>query len=163
MSEAESPQRPTLAEKINYLFATVHPAGRGEFSNAEVERAVAADGGTGLSAAYLSQLRHGVKANPSMRMLEALARFFRVSPAYFFGDELSQKIVAELDVLAEIRDSDVRSVALRASGLSETSLDSIRAMLDHARRLERLPAHQRQQAARKSMQQPPSPPSPPPA
>lgn len=146
MSEAESPQRPTLAEKINYLFATIRPAGRGEYSNAEVARAVEAAGGSGVSAAYLSQLRHGVKTNPSMRMLEALARFFKVSPAYFFDDELSQKIVAELGVLAEIRDSDVRSVALRASGLSETSLDSIRAMLDHARRLEGLPERQRPQS-----------------
>ncbi|MGW9067921.1 hypothetical protein ACWGQT_00515 [Streptomyces yangpuensis] len=38
-----------------------------------------------LNRAYLSLLVHGHKTNPTMTMLDYLARFFGVSPAYFFG------------------------------------------------------------------------------
>ena len=39
-----------------------------------------------------------------------------------------------------MRDDGVRAIALRASGLSETSLNAVRALLDNARQLEGLPA-----------------------
>jgi transcriptional regulator with XRE-family HTH domain len=40
-----------------------------------------------FSSAYLWQLRTGAKDNPTIRHIEALARFFEVSPAHFFDDE----------------------------------------------------------------------------
>lgn len=109
----------TLAEKINRLFATVHPPDRGPYSNAEVEQALRARGGATISANYLYLLRTGRKDNPTKRNLEALASFFGVDPAYFFDAEVGKATYADLELLAALRDNaDVRQLALRAFDLS---------------------------------------------
>lgn len=107
---------PTLAEKINRLFETVHPPERGPYSNAEVEGALAQrKGGPKISATYLYQLRSGRKDNPTRRNLEALVSFFGVDPAYFFDDDAGRATFADLELLAALRGSaDVRQLALRA-------------------------------------------------
>jgi len=128
----------SLAQKIDYLFRTVHPSGRGEYSNAEVAAALQSAGGPTISATYVWMLRTGKRDNPTMKHLEALASFFQVPPAYFFDDEASSRISEELATLAAMRDAGVRSIALRANGLSPQVLSSIRGMLDHARALEGL-------------------------
>src|SRR3989442_226310 len=71
-----------------------------EYTYREVASAVSAENGTTLSPSYVWQLRTGVKDNPSMRHIEALARFFAVRPSYFFDDEL-----------ADVPDSEVRLLA----------------------------------------------------
>jgi len=135
---AEQPPAPTLAEKLNRLFRTVHPRGRPEYSSEEVAEAVRARGGPTISATYIWQLRKGLRDNPTKKHLEALADFFGVSPAYFFDDEVAARIEAELDLLAALRDAPVRQVALRASGLSPQSLRAIAEMIDRVRELEGL-------------------------
>lgn len=107
---------PTLAEKINRLFETVHPPERGPYSNAEVERALTQrKGGPTISANYLYQLRNGRKDNPTKRNLEALVSFFGVDPAYFFDEDLGRATFTDLELLAALRSSaDVRQLALRA-------------------------------------------------
>ncbi len=130
---------PTLAQKLDRLFATVHPAGRGPYSNAEVAAALQREGGPTVSATYLWQLRKGLRDNPTKGHLEALARFFGVNPGYFFDDTSAEDIDAQLAVLAAVRDAGVRAIALRSAGLSETSLAAIRTMVESARQLERLP------------------------
>ena len=52
--------------------------------------AVSWQDGITFSSAYLWQLRIGAKDNPTMRHLQALARFFQFSPSYFFDDELPE-------------------------------------------------------------------------
>ena len=114
-----TPGHLTLADKINRLFATVHPSGRGPYSNTEVEQALRARGGATISANYLYLLRTGRKDNPTKRNLEALASFFGVDPAYFFDAELGKATYADLELLAALRDNaDVRQLALRAFDLS---------------------------------------------
>jgi len=140
---AEQDDRPephTLAEKLDRLFRTVHPAGRGEYSSEHVAAVLREQGGPTISATYLWQLRNGVRDNPTKRHLEALAGFFGVDPGYFFDAEASARITAELELLAAMRDQDVRSVALRAADLSPQSLAAVRCMIEHTRRLEGLPA-----------------------
>ena len=132
---------PTLAQKLDRLFATVHPPGRGPYSNAEVAGALQRDeGGPTVSATYLWQLRKGLRDNPTKAHLEALARFFGVNPGYFFDDTSADDVDAQLAILAAVRDSGVRAIALRSAGLSATSLAAIRSMNESARQLERLPA-----------------------
>jgi len=126
----------TLAEKLDYLFKTIHPAGRGEFSYREVAAAIEAQGGPTASASYLHQLRTGGKDNPTKRHLEVLAKFFGVSPAYFFDDAETDKIEAQLALLIAMRDANVRNVALRAAGLSAEGLDMVRVLIERTRRLE---------------------------
>jgi len=123
VSGSRRPRR-TLAEKINRLFETIHPPDRGPWSNQEVERGLAAraaaDGdGLTISANYLLLLRNGHRDNPTMRNVQAMAKFFQVDPGYFLrDDDESERIYADLQLLGAIRDNEqVRSIALRAFDL----------------------------------------------
>jgi len=129
----------TLAEKLERLFRTIHPRDRGEYSFEEAADAIRARGGPTISATYLWQLRRGLRDNPTKHHLEALADFFGVSPAYFFDESAVERIDAELDLLAALRDASVRHLALRAFGLSPESLRAITEIVDNVRKLEGLP------------------------
>lgn len=129
----------TLASRLTHLFDVVRrPDGR-EFSNEEVATAIARHQGVKLSGSYVWYLRTGQRDNPTFRHLSALARFFGVPPAYFFDDETSREVDAELDLLTAMRDAGVRDVALRAAGLSAESLAAVTDVINRFRRLERLP------------------------
>ena len=128
----------TLAQKIDRLFRTVHPRDRGEYSFEEVAEAIRARGGPTISATYLWQLRKGLRDNPTKKHVEALAEFFGVSPAYFFDDQAAARIDAELELLTALRDTTVRQLAVRASGLSPESLATIAEMIERVRQLEGL-------------------------
>jgi transcriptional regulator with XRE-family HTH domain len=128
----------TLAEKLNHLFETVHPPGRPEFSSEDVAEGIRVRGGPTISATYIWQLRKGLRDNPTKKHLEALAEYFGVTPAYFFDEEAAERIEAELELLAALRDAPVRHIALRASGLSPQSLRAIAEMIDRVRELEGL-------------------------
>ena len=107
----------TFSARLNRLFDTVYPPGRGPHTSAEVIAALKAEGVT-MSAPYLSQLRSGNRTNPSSATMAALANFFRIKPAYFTDDEYYEKLDKELSWLLVMRDEGVRRIALRASGLS---------------------------------------------
>jgi transcriptional regulator with XRE-family HTH domain len=128
----------SLAAKLDKLFQAVRPGGRGEYSYQEVADAIRGEGGPTISATYLWQLRKGLRDNPTRNHLAALARFFGVSPAYFFDEDAAEVVDAQLSLLAAMRDASVRSVALRAAGLSVESLAAVQVVIDHARRLEGL-------------------------
>ncbi len=136
MADAEPPRR-TLAEKVDRLFAQVRPT-KGEYSYEHVASAIRAEGGPTISATYLWQLRKGLRDNPTLKHLEALSSFFGVPAAYFFDDEAATSIDAQLSVLASLRDASVRNVAVRASGLSPESLETIADMIERVRKLEGL-------------------------
>jgi transcriptional regulator with XRE-family HTH domain len=136
---AQPPAR-SLAERIDHLFKTVHPRDRGEYSPREVAAAIRRQGGPPISAAYIWELRTGRATDPRKSHLEALAAFFGVPVTYFLDDEQAARIAAELDLLAALRDSPARQIALRAAGLSPEVLAPIAEMLRQARRLEGLPA-----------------------
>ena len=136
MAETVRPERRPLAEKLNRLFRTMHPAGRGEYSVEEIVEIIRERGGLTISPAYLYQLRSGHRDNPTKQHLEALADAFGVSPAYFFDDALTERIEAELDLLAALRDGPVRHLALRAFGLSPGILRAITDMVEEVRQLE---------------------------
>src|SRR5207253_7194966 len=98
--------------------------------------------GVTISHTYIWQLRKGLRDNPTKRHLEALAQFFGVPTAYFLDDDVAG-LNDQLELLSALRDGGVRSVALRAAGLSVQSLDAIRGMVEDARRMEGLPDEQR--------------------
>jgi transcriptional regulator with XRE-family HTH domain len=139
MTQPEAERARTLAEKVDRLFRTIHPKDRGEYSFEEVAEGIRARGGPTVSATYLWQLRKGLRDNPTKKHLEALADFFGVSPSYFFDEEAAKRIDAELDMLAALRDSPVRQIALRAVGLSAESLATIADMVERVRQLEGIP------------------------
>ena len=128
-----------IAQRLDHLFATVHPPGRGPYSLREAADAINEAAGTSLiSTAYLSQLRLGHRSQPSHARLLAIARFFGVDIRYFSDDETARQTDEQLAVLAAMRDIGVRSVALRAAGLSQASLKTVQAVIDNVRQLEGL-------------------------
>jgi transcriptional regulator with XRE-family HTH domain len=131
---------PALAEKVHHLFDVVRSPEGDEYTHEEVASGLRTAGGPTISATYVWQLRKGLRDNPTKHHIEALADFFGVAPSYFFDEEAGQRIDAELDLLVAVRDPSVRAVALGANGLSEASLDAVRAIIDNARQLEGLPA-----------------------
>ena len=136
----DSTRESVIAGRLDHLFATVHPAGRGPYTLREVADAINAEAGENIiSAAYLSQLRTGQRAEPSHSRLSAIARFFGVEIDYFSSETAAGEADRQLEFLVAMRDAGVRSVALRAAGLSEASLAAIGAVIENARRLEGLP------------------------
>jgi transcriptional regulator with XRE-family HTH domain len=129
----------TFSARLNRLFDTVYPPGRGPHTSAEVIAALKAEGIT-MSAPYLSQLRSGNRTNPSSATMAALANFFRIRPAYFTDDDYYEKLEKELSWLLVIRDEGVRRIAVRVSGLSHEAQEDIVHRADELRRKEQLDA-----------------------
>jgi ESX-1-secreted protein regulator len=129
----------TFATRLNRLFETVYPPGRGQHTSAEVIAALKAEGIT-MSAPYLSQLRSGNRTNPSAATMAALANFFRIKPAYFTDDEYFGKLDQELTLLAEMRDEGLRRIAARTVGLSPEAKEDLVTRAEELRRKEQLDA-----------------------
>jgi transcriptional regulator with XRE-family HTH domain len=129
-----------LAQRLDHLFKTVHPKGRGPYTLREAAKEINDQAGEAIiSAAYLSQLRTGEKTNPSHERLRTIAAFFGVDVTYFTDDEVAERTDSQLALVNAIRDSGVRELALRASGLSPETLKAILSMVEQARKIEGLP------------------------
>jgi transcriptional regulator with XRE-family HTH domain len=128
-----------FSARLNRLFDTVYPPGRGPHTSAEVIAALKAEGIT-MSAPYLSQLRSGNRTNPSSATMAALANFFRIRPAYFTDDEYYEKLDSELSWLSTMRDENVRRIAVRSFGLSQQAQQNLVERVDELRRAEKLDA-----------------------
>ncbi|HLR98185.1 transcriptional regulator [Mycolicibacillus parakoreensis] len=123
----------SFAARLNRLFDTVYPPGRGPHTSAEVIAALKAEGVT-MSAPYLSQLRSGNRTNPSGATITALANFFRIKPAFFTDDNYYRSLDAELCALADLRNDGARRLAALSNGLSPQAQQEL---LDRARELRR--------------------------
>lgn len=141
MAEAasESAELSELSIKLNKLFDTMRKPSDPPLSNAAAAEAITRKTGISISSAYLWQLRTGAKTNPTVTHLRAIAQFFGVAPSYLIDPGIDPDIDAQLNLLQAMRDAGVRDLAMRASGLTPQALNSLRAMVDHARQLEQLP------------------------
>lgn len=101
----------SFAARLNRLFDTIYPPGRGPYCSRELVQALEGRG-LALSAPYLSQLRLGRRGNPSLETMELIAEFFGIRSDYFTGcDEgYRRKLDEELDWLDLCRNPDVRSL-----------------------------------------------------
>ncbi len=107
-----------FAERLNYLFESIRPLGRGPFLNAEVVDAVRSMG-VRMSAPYMSQLRRGERTNPSLRTINAIAAFFRIMPEYFTDEQRYTELHALIGAMSAVqREDDVREMTLRFAQLS---------------------------------------------
>jgi len=136
---SESAELSELSIKLNKLFDTMRKPSDPPLSNAAAAEAITRKTGVSISSAYLWQLRTGVKTNPTVTHLRAIAQFFGVAPSYLIDPGIDPDIDAQLNLLQAMRDAGVRDLAMRASGLTPQALNSLRAMVDHARQLEQLP------------------------
>jgi transcriptional regulator with XRE-family HTH domain len=137
--EQES-RRVVIAERLDHLFATFKKPGGRRYTMREVADAINDQAGQQvISVQYLSQLRRGERSVPSYEKLAAIAKFFGVDVLYFSDDLAASRTDEQMEVLQAMRDAGVRSVALRASGLSDASLDAVKALIEHMRSQEGLP------------------------
>jgi transcriptional regulator with XRE-family HTH domain len=125
-----------VAQKLQHLFGTVRKPDQREYSNEEVAAAILRDQGEAISSSYIWYIRTGQRDNPTFKHLNALAKFFGVPPAYFFDDETTNRVEAELALLTAMNDAGVRDIALRAAGLSPASLRTVREVIARVSELE---------------------------
>jgi transcriptional regulator with XRE-family HTH domain len=92
----------TLGDRLNRLFDVRRPADAPEraYTNREVVTGCKA-AGFELSESHLSELRRGVKQNPTLRTLQAIASFFQVQVGYFTDTEIPADVDRELTEQAE--------------------------------------------------------------
>lgn len=128
-----------LAAKLNKLFEVMRRPSEPPLSNAAAAEAITKATGVSISPAYIWQLRSGVKTNPTVQHLRAIADFFGVPASYLIDRHTDQKIEAQLGLMQALRDSGVRDLALRTSGLTPQAIRSLAAMVDEVRKLQDLP------------------------
>lgn len=131
--------RSDLAVKLNKLFEVMRKAGTPPLSNAAAAAAITRKTGVAISPAYLWQLRSGMKTNPTVTHLRAIADFFGLPASYLIDRTTDPAIDAQLDLLQALRDNGVRDLAARASGLTPQAIRSLAAMVDEVRKLQDLP------------------------
>ncbi|MDT0470059.1 MULTISPECIES: helix-turn-helix domain-containing protein [Streptomyces] len=133
----------SLADKLNHLFAIVKPRRDQEYSNEYVAAAISR-AGVAISQSYIWQLRKNKKTNPTLRHLQALADFFGVPAAYFFDDDVTDRVEGQLSLLrAEqerldkaVGSGDVKLMAMRAGELSPERRKQVMDLLDVVYQLE---------------------------
>lgn len=128
-----------LADKINKLFDIMRKPSTKPLSNAAAAEAITAKTGVSISAAYLWQLRSGLKTNPTLAHLQAIASFFGVPPSYLVNEGIDENIEAQLRAAQIFRDAGIRDLAARGSGLTPASLENIMRIVDQVRQVEGLP------------------------
>jgi transcriptional regulator with XRE-family HTH domain len=120
----------TFAERLDYLFrARRSPRDGRPYKQNEVAAA------TGISPAYLSQLRSGAVKMPSGDRVQALAAFFGVAPEYFTGVHVDPARAAagrDSEIERALSKPLVREVALRAGELGEGERALILEMMERA-------------------------------
>ena len=133
----KSDDKSDLAEKIDLLFKTVHPADRGPYSLQEAADGIERLTGEKVSHNTLWKLRTGKSDNPTKRVLEGLAKFFGVSPAYFFQENVSEEIRHQIELLSILRDTGVRGAQLRTFfELSPEGQEMVAELISKAARIE---------------------------
>ncbi|OMC29517.1 XRE family transcriptional regulator, partial [Mycobacterium colombiense] len=125
--------------RLSKLFEVMRKAGTAPLSNAAAAAAITKKTGVSISPAYLWQLRSGVKRNPTVAHLRAIADFFGVPASYLIDRDPDQKIDAQLSLMQALRDVGVRDLAVRTSGLTPQAITSLAAMVDEVRKLQDLP------------------------
>lgn len=138
MAEPSESSPSSLADRINRLFDVMRKPGSAPLSNAAAAEAITAATGVSISPAYLWQLRSGLKHNPTITHLQAIAQYFGVRASYLIDEGDDRHISEQLEALRTFRDAGVRDLAARAHGLTPASLEGIRRMVDQARVFERL-------------------------
>lgn len=98
----------------------------------------ALDDPTTISASYVWLFRTGKRANPTIRHLQALARPFSVSPAYFFDEVAADGIENEIGLIVAVRDAGVKRLALTAAGFRPELLAALTVIDEQVRTLEGL-------------------------
>lgn len=146
-ADQQSPEAATsdpgvLAQRLRYLFENKRKPDGKRYSYREVLKAIDERGGPSMSVGYLSQLVTGVRTNPMMDAVQALAKFFEVPLSYFDAHEDTEETNQRLKLVAALQHAGVQDVAMRTVGLPPESIDLVLSMIDRVRQVEGLPPAQ---------------------
>lgn len=123
----------TLQDRLRYLRAkTLGPHGR-QLSLDELTAAVEKATGVRIGRSTLNKLLSGAVTNPHLDTINALATFWGVPIEFFTNSSVAQRVAAEYDLLAAMRDHGVQELAVRASGLAPDTLSLISRLIEQAR------------------------------
>lgn len=125
----EQAPRKSFADKLRQLFQVVRDPDGGEYSPDHVATWIGANTDTTISASYIYMLRRGERPNPTKSHIEGLAAFFGMPPAFFFDEELGTRMSEELELLAALRDSNVRAITTRTAELTDDARRSVLAIV----------------------------------
>jgi transcriptional regulator with XRE-family HTH domain len=128
-----------IAQRLRYLFDHKRRPDGKRYSYREVLAAIDAQGGPSMSVGYLSQLVTGVRTNPMMDAVQALAKFFEVPLSYFDAHENTAETNEQLKLVAALQHAGVQDVAMRTVGLPPESIELVLSMIDRVRQVEGLP------------------------
>ncbi|MFG2139963.1 hypothetical protein [Streptomyces sp. NPDC048650] len=140
-ADAGQDREQPLAERLNGFFALVRRTdarGRNrEYSTAEVARAVTADPShpATLSRSYLAMLRNGSHANPTLGVLEGIAKFFDDHREPGVPPITIQSLVAHEDpedelLRQQLASRQVRMIAMRAGAMTPAMRDQLLQMIE---------------------------------
>lgn len=137
-SRAGGPPVQGFALRLQSLINAMYPDERKRPGYTRLAKEIRDATGGAISGTYLWELATGKKCNVTLDQLHVLARFFGVPAEYFLNADVAERVDAQLRVAIALRDARVRSIALRADGLSAQALDALLVMVNEARKLERL-------------------------
>ncbi|MEU3501958.1 hypothetical protein ABZ726_14710 [Streptomyces hundungensis] len=126
-------------QRLTELIHAFYPNEQQRPGYARLAREISAATGGSISGTYLWELASGKKRNITLEQLDVLAQFFGVPPEYFLNEEVSQRVKAQLALATALRDTKVRNLAMRASGLSPAALDSLLTIVNETRKVQNLP------------------------
>lgn len=120
---------PSLQGRINRLFDVIRPprALDRPYHNKEVV-AACKQSGRDISESHLSELRRGIKENPTLRILEALAWFFNVRVGYFTDPATAAEVEVELAVEESQLQAKLEAQREAQQDLAEAALELQRAI-----------------------------------
>ncbi|AJT61742.3 hypothetical protein T261_08965 [Streptomyces lydicus] len=75
---------------------------------------IAAQSGETFSGAYLWQLHRGERTNPTLRHLNALAKYFDVPVSYFTDDDVARRVIDEEDLARRELDRSMAEAGVSA-------------------------------------------------
>jgi transcriptional regulator with XRE-family HTH domain len=123
------PRARTLAEKLELALEAGPPnTPAGTFTGKDLVKAVRQRGGE-LSESHFSELRRGIKTNPTIQVLQSIAEVLEFRVGFFVDEKVAEEVEAELDLRIAMRDAQVQDIAHRAAGLDPTRLAALNRIL----------------------------------
>ncbi|SFO40393.1 hypothetical protein SAMN05216207_10529 [Pseudonocardia ammonioxydans] len=117
-----------FAGQLRRLIAVLHPPGQPPLSDRAIASRVRETGGS-ISAAYVAELRKGIKKHPGLQHVQQLARAFGVSAGYFTDPEVYERVSEELDRIEQINsqgdNAELVELATRMASLSDSDRDAL--------------------------------------
>ncbi len=114
----------TLAERLDWLFNHVKKPDGKPYTYQEVADGTA-ELGYRVTSTGIWKIRNGETQNPGYLVLQVLAQFFKVSPSFFYDEQLSPHDLDTLHLVDLLQKQGVGEIALRSSELPPSGREAV--------------------------------------